>query len=68
MSDVETILMVGGYSESPILQEAIKKKFPNIKIIVPPDAGLAVIKGAVIVGHCPIVNKESLSTYTYGTD
>ncbi|KAH3825516.1 heat shock 70 kDa protein 12B-like [Dreissena polymorpha] len=67
-SGVGTILMVGGFSESPLLQEAIQNKFPAMKIIVPQEAGLAVLKGAVIFGHCPTSIKSRVSKYTYGTD
>lgn len=50
-SDVSTLLMVGGFSESPIMQDAIMKAFPAKRVIVPVDAGLAVLKGAVLFGH-----------------
>ncbi|KAH3834057.1 hypothetical protein DPMN_107375 [Dreissena polymorpha] len=63
---VEDILMVGGYSESMLLQDTIKQQFSHMKIIVPPDAGLAVLKGAVIYGHCPSAITERVSKYTYG--
>ncbi|KAH3833631.1 hypothetical protein DPMN_106943 [Dreissena polymorpha] len=58
--------MVGGYSESMLLQDTIKQQFPHLKILVPPEAGLAVLKGAVIYGHCPSAIKERVSKYTYG--
>ena len=45
--DVDLILMVGGFSECKIIQEAIKANFPTKKIVVPVDAGLAVVKGAI---------------------
>ncbi|KAH3834077.1 hypothetical protein DPMN_107395 [Dreissena polymorpha] len=67
-SGVEAILMVGGYSESLLLQETTKKQFPTLKIIVPTDAGLAVLKGAVIYGHCPSAITERVSKYTYGIE
>lgn len=51
LSDVSTILMVGRFSESPIMQDAIVKAFPAKRVIVPVDAGLAVLKGAVLFGH-----------------
>jgi hypothetical protein len=43
--------MVGGFSESTILQEHIKKGFPDKNLFIPKEAGLAVLKGAVIFGH-----------------
>lgn len=48
---VDTILMVGGFSSSSILQDQIKTSFPSLKIVVPNDAGLASLKGAVLYGH-----------------
>lgn len=60
------IVMVGGFSESPMLQETVRKKFPSVKIIVPDEAGLAVLKGAVIFGHKPTVIAERVSKFTYG--
>lgn len=51
LSDVSTLLMVGGFSESPIVLDAIMKAFPDKKVIVPKEAGLAVLKGAVLFGH-----------------
>lgn len=51
VSGCSTILMVGGFSESPMLQGHIGEHFPDKNIIIPEDAGLAVLKGAVIFGH-----------------
>ena len=63
---VDTILMVGGFSESPMLQEMIKRGFTNKKVIIPIDAGLAVLKGAVIYGHHPTAIVSRVSKFTYG--
>lgn len=51
LSDISTFLMVGEFSEFPVMHNAIKKAFLNKKVIVPADAGLAVLKGAVLFGH-----------------
>lgn len=40
MKDVNKILMVGGFSESYILQTEIRNAFPNCQVIVPEEAGL----------------------------
>lgn len=53
VAGIQTILMVGGFSESPVLQGAIRENFPKLRVIVPPEAGLAVLKGAVLFGHEP---------------
>ena len=47
----DTIILVGGFSESEILQQAIYKSFPKKRLIIPQEAGLAVLKGAVLFGH-----------------
>ncbi|XP_052235934.1 heat shock 70 kDa protein 12A-like isoform X4 [Dreissena polymorpha] len=51
---LETILLVGGYNESSLLREAIEEKFPILKIVAPEHPGIAVLTGAVILGHCPV--------------
>lgn len=51
LSDVSTLLMVGGFSESPVVLDAIMKAFPDKRVIVPVDAGLAMLRGAVLFGH-----------------
>ncbi|XP_053400546.1 heat shock 70 kDa protein 12A-like [Mercenaria mercenaria] len=63
----QAILMVGGFSESNVLQDAIRNKFGSgMKIIIPEGAGLAVLKGAVIFGHRPSTIAERICKYTYG--
>ncbi|OWF47860.1 Heat shock 70 kDa protein 12B [Mizuhopecten yessoensis] len=68
VKDCEAILMVGGYSECSLLQDAIRTIAGGIRLIVPSDANLAVLKGAVINGHCPDTVSERICKYTYGTD
>jgi hypothetical protein len=65
----KAIVMVGGFSESPVLQEKVRETFQsmNIRTIVPQDAGLAVLKGAVIYGHMPEAIAERVCRFTYGT-
>lgn len=59
-------LMVGGFSESVMLQDAIMRSLPNSKVIIPDEAGLCVLKGAVIFGHRPVAITSRISKYTYG--
>ncbi|XP_045205239.1 heat shock 70 kDa protein 12A-like [Mercenaria mercenaria] len=61
-----TILLVGGFSESPILQEAIRKNFPDKRLIIPEEAGLAVLRGAVIFGHNPVTIVSRIAKCSYG--
>jgi len=51
MRKVESILLVGGFGESPYAQERMALEFPEYRIIVPKDAGIVVLKGAVACGH-----------------
>ena len=64
----EAILMVGGFSESKMLQQAIKDNFPRLKLIIPEEAGLVVLKGAVVFGHNPSAIGERVCKYTYGVE
>jgi len=50
---LSTILMVGGFSKYPMIQEAVKEAFPGKRIIIPEDVGMSVLKGAVLFGHRP---------------
>jgi len=51
--EVSMIMLVGGFAKSKLLQNAIQTKFKGQRIIVPEDADLAVLKGAVLYGHNP---------------
>ncbi|CAC5387187.1 unnamed protein product [Mytilus coruscus] len=65
-NDVDILLLVGGFSECKVIQENIKASFPKTRIIVPEDAGLAVLKGAVLFGHKPEYIVSRIVRYTYG--
>lgn len=64
--NISVILLVGGFSECKILQDSIKAKFPSHRVVVPEDAGLAVLKGAVLFGHKPEYIVSRVVRYTYG--
>ena len=49
-----------------MLQEAVREAFSELKVIVPQDAGLAVLKGAVLYGHEPKTISARVCKYTYG--
>lgn len=67
LSNTRTLLAVGGFSESPVLIDAVKKKLGSqIDVIVPSDPGLAVLKGAVMYGFEPGTITSRVSRYTYG--
>ena len=66
VNGTETVLMVGGFSESSMVRHAVEVSFPNKRLIVPHEAGLAVLKGAVIFGHNDRVITSRISRFTYG--
>lgn len=62
----DTFLMVGGYSESAIINQMMHQKFSNMRIITPVDAGTVVLKGAVLFGHKPMTITSRVCRFTYG--
>jgi molecular chaperone DnaK (HSP70) len=63
---IGTILMVGGFSDSPLIYERVKSEFPKLNVICPSDAVAAVLKGAVMYGHNPELISERKCPRTYG--
>lgn len=64
--DVTVILMVGGYSESPMMQHAVKTAFPEVDVVIPLSTSSSILKGALIYGHRPRSIVERVLKYTYG--
>ena len=62
------ILLVGGFSESEIVQNEIRKKFETEerRVIIPAEAGLSVLKGATITGHAQDIVTNHVLRYSYG--
>ncbi|RXM32634.1 Heat shock 70 kDa protein 12A [Acipenser ruthenus] len=67
VSDIKFLFLVGGFSESPLLQQAIQTMLGGrCRIIIPYDVGLTILKGAVLFGLDPSVIKVRRSPLTYG--
>lgn len=64
--DVKIIVMVGGFSDCSLVVNAIRENFRKVRIIVPEEAGMAVLKGAVYFGHIPDVISRRSARFTYG--
>jgi molecular chaperone DnaK (HSP70) len=62
LDELKTILLVGGFSESKLLQEGIQRYFPSIAVRTPSGPSTAVVKGAVEK------NRFRMSPYTYGVN
>ena len=63
---IRTLILVGGFAECPVLKEAVKSSFPHLRIIIPNEPVLAVLKGAVLFGRNPRVLTARVSRFTYG--
>nr|XP_022298993.1 heat shock 70 kDa protein 12A-like isoform X1 [Crassostrea virginica] len=57
---IATIILVGGFAESPMLTQAVKSAFPQMRVIIPHEAAWSVLRGAVIFGHDPSLIKEQI--------
>lgn len=67
LSEVKFVFLVGGFADSLLLQDRIKKHFyKSFHIIVPQNASLAVFQGAVMFGQKPHVFDSRIMTSTYG--
>jgi len=66
MIDVTSIILVGGFAESKLVQDAVKTAFKDRTVIIPEEAGLAVLKGAVLFGHRPRYVSSRCVQFTYG--
>ena len=51
--DLTITAFVGEFAESPMLTESLKQIFTHTKVIEVDGAGLAVLRGSVIMGHKP---------------
>ncbi|XP_052814740.1 heat shock 70 kDa protein 12A-like [Mya arenaria] len=68
VSGCSVIVMVGGFSESTLLQDRIRSKFSTMDVISPNEAGTVVLKGAVIFGHNPGAIAQRVLKITYGQE
>jgi len=68
MANVASILLVGGFGESAYVQEKLASEFMDKRLIVPKEAGLVVLRGAVRFGHNPELVSSRILQYTYGFD
>ena len=65
---IHVILLVGGFSESKYVQERVKLELASLglQVIIPGNGGLAVLKGAAMMGFTPKCITERKAAYTYG--
>ncbi|XP_053400595.1 heat shock 70 kDa protein 12A-like [Mercenaria mercenaria] len=68
VQDVGTVLLVGGFGECGLVKAAFEESFPDKRLMIPPEAGLAVLKGAVRFGHLPEIVSTRISRFTIGRE
>jgi len=67
VTEIKFLFLVGGFSESLMLQMAMRKQFGHrLKILIPYDVSLAILKGAVSYGCDPHIITLRKSRLTYG--
>ncbi|XP_072177149.1 uncharacterized protein [Diadema setosum] len=67
LQGISYLFVVGGFAQSALLQTAMRKKFSNdLRIIIPRDLGLSILKGAVQFGLDPSAVRVRRSRLTYG--
>lgn len=66
-SSITHLFLVGGFAESQLLQDEVKRQFSRtLKVIIPQDVSLSVLKGAVMFGLDPHIVSLRKATHTYG--
>ena len=71
LSNLSHLFLVGGFAESAILQDEMKKAYSSrYKILTPRNAGIAVVQGATMFGKKPSVisSRKMASTYGFRTN
>lgn len=64
---IDYLFLVGGFAESPLLQQAVRSHFgEHVTVIIPQDVSLAILKGAVLYGVNPNAITVRRSRLTYG--
>ncbi|XP_072883938.1 heat shock 70 kDa protein 12A isoform X2 [Hemitrygon akajei] len=67
VAGLKFLFLVGGFAESPLLQQAIQSNLASkCRVIIPHDVGLTILKGAVLFGLDPTIIKVRRSPLTYG--
>ena len=65
--NIKHLFLVGGFAESPLLKKAVRDEFSErVRVVIPHDVGLTILKGAVQFGLDPTVVRVRRSALTYG--
>ncbi|XP_033632868.1 uncharacterized protein LOC117294526 isoform X1 [Asterias rubens] len=67
LQGVSYLFLAGGFAQSSLLQNRMRKKFASrLRVIIPRDVGLTILKGAVMFGLDPTAVRVRRSRLTYG--
>ena len=67
LAKVQSMLFVGGFTDSVFLQEEIKKEFSRrYTVLIPHNANAVVVQGAVMFGKKPAKITQRVMSTTYG--
>ena len=66
LRNTRAFLMIGELSVSPIMQDAVRKAFPDAYVVIPDLPEVAALKGAVVYGHTSIDVSYRIPKSTYG--
>lgn len=67
VAGVSYLFLAGGFAQSPLLQAEMRKKFNSrLRVVIPCDVGLTILKGAVMFGLDPNCVRVRRSKLTYG--
>ncbi len=62
LTDIKYIFLVGGFAESPVLQQELRQEFGHLlKIIIPQDVGLTILKGNAFLSSAKYPGRTFLS-------
>ena len=64
--DIGTIFLVGGLAKAPYIRDFVRSKFPRYRLIAPEDPGVAVLRGAILLGNAPQTIAGRIARYSYG--
>lgn len=66
--NVPCTLLVGGFGECSIVQQAVKSAYPDKIVIVPEEASLAVLKGAILFRYQLNLISSRVTRCSYGAE
>lgn len=65
-TDAKDVIITGRFADCKLVKDSLLERFKTYRIVIPPEAGLAVLKGAVYFGHIPNTKSMRFTRFTYG--